>query len=73
MVSSLSKKQQELYELAKEKLARGDLSGLHNHYLSDEKLWSLDFKGSGGGRGSARIKYTEKNGVITIVKVQLTH
>jgi hypothetical protein len=69
----LSEAQKRIYEEILEKLAKGDHSGLNVHWRSDKHCWSADFKGFGGRRGNARIFFTEKEGVLNIIEIDLAH
>lgn len=71
-VKSLDVNHQKIYEETLTKLASGDMTGLTIH-KSVDNLWSADIKGFGKGRGSARLFYTDKDGIIDIIRISLDH
>ncbi|MEK3824258.1 polymorphic toxin-type HINT domain-containing protein [Paenibacillus sp. FSL K6-1558] len=64
------------YEAAIKGLESGDLRGLNAHALTGKRKgqWAVDIKGSGSGRGDARVIYTkDSNGKINVVEVITSH
>ncbi|WP_060819076.1 polymorphic toxin-type HINT domain-containing protein [Paenibacillus riograndensis] len=76
VAKKLSPEAKKGYEAAIMGLETGDLRGLNAHPLSGTRKgqWAVDIKGSGSGRGDARVIYTkDSDGNINVVEVITTH
>ncbi|MHA6530788.1 polymorphic toxin-type HINT domain-containing protein [Paenibacillus sp. BAC0078] len=76
VAKKLSPEAKKGYEAAIKGLETGDLRGLNAHPLSGNRKgqWAVDIKGSGSGRGDARVIYTkDSDGNINVVEVITTH
>ncbi len=77
VAKKLSPEAKKGYTAAIKGLESGDLRGLNAHPLSGKNRkgqWAVDIKGSGVGRGDARVIYTkESDGKINVIEVITTH